>query len=189
MALCGGVLDDRHGWMFDAVAVHTSRSVMRGLPNRSETSVCGQSDDVVARLPFVLRGLDIDNGGEFIGHQLSGWCPRQRPAAVFTRYRPYRKNDQAHIEQKNYTNVWLWFGYDRYDGIENRVCPHIWAPQPAWTVRPVAESVPLCRKSGRPGQVSCLSLYLHRRPAKLCACPHIPTTLRPFGQPIESCEL
>jgi len=115
VALCGGALDDRHGWMFDAVDVHTTWSVLRGLPNRSEASVCGQLDDLAARLPFALRGLDSDNGGEFINHQVVGWCAGRTPPVAFTRSRPYQKNDQAHVEQKNYTNVRLWFGYDRYD--------------------------------------------------------------------------
>lgn len=115
VALCGGALDDRHGWMFDAVDVHTTWSVLRGLPNRSEASVCGQMDDLRARLPFPLRGLDSDNGGEFINHQLVRYCAGQTPPVAFTRSRPYQKNDQAHIEQKNYTNVRLWFGYERYD--------------------------------------------------------------------------
>jgi hypothetical protein len=115
VALCGGALDDRHGWMFDAVDVHTTWSVLRGLPNRSEASVCGQMDDLAARLPFPLRGLDSDNGGEFINHQLVRYCAGRTPPVTFTRARPYRKNDQAHIEQKNFTNVRLWFGYERYD--------------------------------------------------------------------------
>lgn len=118
VALCGGALDDRHGWMLDAVDVHTTWSALRGLPNRSEASVYGQMDDLAAQLPFPLRGLDSDNGGEFINHQLVGWCVRRRPPVTFTRSRPYRKNDQAHVEQKNYTNVRLWFGYERYDGAE-----------------------------------------------------------------------
>ena len=118
VALCGGSLDDRHGWMFDAVDIHTTWSVLRGLPNRSEASVCGQLDDLRARLPFPLRGLDSDNGGEFIHHQLVRYCAGQTPPVAFTRSRPYQKNDQAHIEQKNYTNVRLWFGYDRYDHAE-----------------------------------------------------------------------
>lgn len=58
VAWCGGTLDDRdrHGWRFDAVDVPTTGSVLRGLPNRSETSVCGSRDDLAARLPFPLRG-------------------------------------------------------------------------------------------------------------------------------------
>jgi hypothetical protein len=120
VALCGGSLDDRHGWMFDAVDIPTTWSVLRGLPNRSEASVCGQMDDVRARLPFPLRGLDGDNGGEFINHQLVRYCAAQEPPVAFTRSRPYQKNDQAHIEQKNFTNVRLWFGYERYDN------PEVW---------------------------------------------------------------
>jgi len=120
VALCGGALDDRHGWMLDAVDIHTTWSVLRGLPNRSEASVCGQMDDLRDRLPFALRGLDSDNGGEFINHQLVRYCAGQKPPVAFTRSRPYRKNDQAHIEQKNYTQVRLWFGYERYDR------PEVW---------------------------------------------------------------
>jgi hypothetical protein len=120
VALCGGALDDRHGWMFDAVDIPTTWSVLRGLPNRSEASVCGQMDDVRAGLPFPLRGLDSDNGGEFINHPLVRYCAAQEPPVAFTRSRPCQKNDQAHIEQRNYTNVRLWFGYERYDH------PEVW---------------------------------------------------------------
>ena len=115
VALCGGSLDDRHGWRLDGVDIHTTWSVLRGLPNRSEASVCGHWDEVRARLPFALRGIDSDNGGEFINHQLKRYCAAQEPAILFTRSRAYQKNDQAHIEQKNFTNVRLWFGYERYD--------------------------------------------------------------------------
>ena len=118
VALCGGTLDDRHGWMFDAVDIHTTWNEMRALPNRSEAATLLQIQDVEASLPFPLCGLDSDNGGEFINHHLVRHLRgRARPVA-FTRSRPYRKNDQAHIEQKNYTQVRLWFGYDRYDNPE-----------------------------------------------------------------------
>lgn len=115
VALCGGGLDDRHGWMLDGVDIHTTWSVLRGLPNRSEASVCRHLDDVRARLPFPWRGLDSDNGGECINHQLQRYCAAAEPKILFTRSRAYQKNDQAHIEQKNFTNVRQWFGYERYD--------------------------------------------------------------------------
>lgn len=115
VALCGGSLDDRHGWMFDAVDLHTTWSVWRGLPHRSQASVCGLMDDLRARLPFVLRGLDSDYGGEFINHQLVRRCRAQTPVIHFTRSRAYQKNGPAHIEQKNFTSVRLWFGCERYD--------------------------------------------------------------------------
>jgi hypothetical protein len=115
VALCGGALDDRHGWMLSGVDIHSTWSVLRGLPNRSEASVCGQMGDLEASLPFALRGVDSDNGGEFINHQLAAYLAGRTPPVAFTRCRPYRKNDQAHIEQKNFTNVRQWFGYERYD--------------------------------------------------------------------------
>jgi len=115
VALCGGTRDDRHGWMFDAVAIHTTWNEMRALPNRSEAATLLQIRDVEASLPFPLRGLDSDNGGEFINHHLVKHLHGREKPVAFTRSRPYRKNDQAHIEQKNYTQVRLWFGYERYD--------------------------------------------------------------------------
>jgi hypothetical protein len=115
VALCGGSLDDRHSWMFDAVDIQTTWNEMRALANRGEAAVLGQIRDVEARLPFELLGVDSDNGGEFINHHLvQHFAQRQRPVG-FTRSRAYRKNDNAHIEQKNYTQVRLWFGYERYD--------------------------------------------------------------------------
>ena len=122
VALCGGALDDRHGWMFDAVDVHTTWSVLRGLPNRSEASVCGHMDDLATRLPFPRRGLDSDNGGESVNHQLVRYCAKRTPLVTFTRSRRYRRNHEADVEQKNFTNVRLWFGYERYDSTD------LWPP-------------------------------------------------------------
>jgi len=120
VAMCGGSLDDRHGWMFDAVDVPTTWNERRGLPNRSEAATLLEIRDVEACLPFALCGLDIDNGGEFINHHpAKHWHERPKPIA-FTWSRPYRKNDNAPIEQKNYTQVRQWFGDERYDN------PAVW---------------------------------------------------------------
>lgn len=117
VALCGGVLDDRHAWMFDAVDIQTTWNEMRALPNRGEKATLEQIRAVEEHLPFVLQGVDSDNGGEFINHHLVRHF-QERPKPVgFTRSRPYKKNDNAHIEQKNYTQVRLWFGYERYDNL------------------------------------------------------------------------
>lgn len=115
VALCGGSLDDRHSWMFDGVDIHTTWNEMRALPNRSEAATLLQIRDVEESLPFPLCGLDSDNGGEFINHHLVKHLQERPKPVPFTRSRPYRKNDNAHIEQKNYTQVRLWFGYERYD--------------------------------------------------------------------------
>jgi hypothetical protein len=115
VALCGGTPDDRHGWMFDGVDIHTTWNEMRALPNRSEAATLQQIRDVEESLPFPLCGVDSDNGGEFINHHLAKHLQQRPKPIAFTRSRPYRKNDNAHIEQKNYTQVRQWFGYERYD--------------------------------------------------------------------------
>src|SRR5229473_3580489 len=64
-------------------------------------------------LPFRLLGLDSDNGSEFINWHLQAWCERKH--IQLTRGRPYKKDDNAHIEQKNWTHVRKLLGWERYD--------------------------------------------------------------------------
>jgi len=65
-------------------------------------------------LPFPLQGLDTDNGSEFINYQLLHYCQQEK--ITFTRCRPYKKNDQCHVEQKNGSLVRRMVGYDRFEG-------------------------------------------------------------------------
>jgi hypothetical protein len=65
-----------------------------------------------ARLPFQLRELHTDNGGEFINYALRDWCLKR--GVSFTRGRGYKKNDQAYVEQRNWLAVRRTVGYDRY---------------------------------------------------------------------------
>lgn len=84
----------------------------------------GQTDVVAAirrihrRLPFVLLGIDCDNGSEFINGHLFRYC--RDNAIHFTRCRPYRKNDQCHVEQKNWSLIRQHVGYGRYEGERDR---------------------------------------------------------------------
>jgi len=84
------------------------------LLNRGEQAVNTAIADVRTLLPMPVLGLDSDNGGEFINHHLVRYCTREQ--ITFTRCRPYKKNDQCHIEQKNYSIVRQTIGYDRYEG-------------------------------------------------------------------------
>lgn len=76
-------------------------------------------DDIRRELPFALLAIDSDNGSEFINDHLYRYCqgdPRENRAPVqFTRSRPYKKDDNAHVEQKNWTHVRKLLGYGRYD--------------------------------------------------------------------------
>jgi len=73
-------------------------------------------DEISKRLPFKVLGIDSDNGSEFINHHLWNYCEEQ--GIQFTRSRPYKKDDNAHIEQKNWTHVRKFMGWDRYDSPE-----------------------------------------------------------------------
>lgn len=73
--------------------------------------------EIEQKLPFALLGIDSDNGSEFINNHLLSLCRQRRGgrAIQFTRSRPYKKDDNAHIEQKNWTHVRKLLGWDRYD--------------------------------------------------------------------------
>ena len=84
--------------------------------NRSRTCVVAAIEAVRRRLPFPLLGVDSDNGSEFINHRLKEYCDSHK--ITFTRSRPYKKNDQCHVEQKNGAVVRPLVGYARYEGEE-----------------------------------------------------------------------
>lgn len=72
------------------------------------------------RLPYDLLGFDCDNGSEFLNEQLEAYLldKKRKRSIKWTRSRPYKKNDQAHVEQKNFTHVRQLLGYERYEGLE-----------------------------------------------------------------------
>jgi hypothetical protein len=94
--------------------VTTAWTECMALPNRGQKAVQEAIQQLQQRLPFPLLGLDSDNGSEFINANLLRYCEDQ--GITFTRSRPYKKNDQAHVEQKNWTVVRQTVGYDRYEG-------------------------------------------------------------------------
>jgi hypothetical protein len=83
---------------------------------KTQRAVRAAVEALRAALPFALRGLDSDNGSEFINTLLWQYC-RDRQIQ-FTRSRPYQKDDNAHVEQKNWTHVRKLLGWDRYDSPE-----------------------------------------------------------------------
>lgn len=79
---------------------------------KGQTRVGSAIDHIRRELPFRLLGLSSDNGSEFINHTLWNYC--RHHDIEFTRSRAYKKNDQAHVEQKNWSVVRRLVGYDRY---------------------------------------------------------------------------
>ena len=84
-----------------------------GSAGKGQTAVQQALDEIEGMLPFRLLGLDSDNGSEFINWHLKAWCDRKE--IQLTRGRPYKKDDNAHIEQKNWTHVRKLLGWERYD--------------------------------------------------------------------------
>lgn len=93
--------------------IHTGWCESRALLGRGQKAVVDAIEAIRLALPFPLRALDSDNGSEFINAHLLRYC-RDRQIAL-TRSRPYQKDDNAHVEQKNWTHVRKLLGWDRYD--------------------------------------------------------------------------
>jgi hypothetical protein len=93
--------------------IHTTWVETRAVLGRGQHAVQQALEELRQALPFRLQGIDSDNGSEFINAHLYGYC--QRHGIQFTRGRPYKKDDNAHIEQKNWTHVRKLMGYVRYD--------------------------------------------------------------------------
>jgi hypothetical protein len=93
--------------------IHSGWTESCALLGKSQAHVVEALEQIRKRLPFELRGIDSDNGSEFVNHHLYAYC--QQLDITFTRGRPYKKDDNAHIEQKNWTHVRRLVGYLRYD--------------------------------------------------------------------------
>ena len=118
VALCGGSVAGEFVWMLDGVDYATTWVEIRALWGRGQAGTLAGLQDIEQNLPFALLGLDSDNGGEFLNFHVMRWL-QQRPRPVFmTRSRPYKKDDNAHVEQKNWTHIRQNFGYERHDNPE-----------------------------------------------------------------------
>ncbi len=100
-------------YSLNATDIHTAWTETRAVLGRGETAVRDALDQISTTLPFRLLGVDSDNGTEFINWHLRRWCAKRD--IQHTRGRPYKKDDNAHIEQKNWTHVRKLMGWERYD--------------------------------------------------------------------------
>ena len=116
VAHCGESMAGEFCWSITLTDVHTQWTETRAVPNRGQAAVAERIAQIEAALPFPIVGFDTDNGGEFLNWHLVDYF-RIRPVPVaFTRSRAYRKNDNARVEQKNWTHVRQLVGYGRFEG-------------------------------------------------------------------------
>ena len=115
VAHCGDSMAGQFVFSLDMTDLATGWTEQRAVWGKGERGVLEPVVSVEAALPFTILGFDRDNGGEFLQWHLVRYF-QERPRPVqFTRSRPYRKDDHAQLEQKNWTHVRQWLGYHRFE--------------------------------------------------------------------------
>jgi hypothetical protein len=115
VAHCGDSLMGMFAYTINFVDIATGWTEQRAVWGKGEKGVLEQIKDVEKMLPFPLLGFDSDNGSEFLNYHLLRHFTQRKQPISFTRSRAYHKDDNAHIEQKNWTHVRQWLGYHRLD--------------------------------------------------------------------------
>jgi hypothetical protein len=134
VAHCGNSLAGNFVWSLTLTDIATGWTENRATWNKGATGVLAQIRDVEAKLPFLILGFDCDNGSEFLNYHLLRYFTHGRKQKIqFTRSRPYRKDDNAHVEQKNWTHVRQLLGYQRFDqprlvNLLNTLYTEAWCP-------------------------------------------------------------
>jgi len=109
----GGLAAGDYCQTLDLTDIATTWTETLAVRNKAQAWVFAALKEMRQKLPFSLLGIDSDNGSEFINKDLLEYCQKQKLS--FTRSRPYRKNDNCFVEQKNYSVVRRAVGYARYD--------------------------------------------------------------------------
>ena len=115
VAHCGTSMAGMFAFTIDCVDIATGWTEQRAVWGKGETDVLAQIRNIEGSLPFPLLGFDSDNGREFLNYHLLRHFTEREQRVQFTRSRAYHKDDNAHVEQKNWTHVRQWLGYHRFD--------------------------------------------------------------------------
>ena len=100
-------------WTLSSTDLYSGWTEIRAAWNKGQHAICGAFEQIEGRLPFGIKGVDTDNGPEFLNWHFRAYFKERREEVELTRSRAYKKKDQAHIEQKNFTHVRQLLGYDR----------------------------------------------------------------------------
>ena len=116
VAHCGDTVAGQYLQTLTATDVRSGWTECLILYQRSQKAVSAAMVELQARLPFPLLGVDSDNDSVFINDTLQRFCEKEQ--VTFTRSRPYKKNDQCYVEQKNWSVVRKTVGYRRYESLD-----------------------------------------------------------------------
>lgn len=115
VAHCGNSMAGDFVWSVTFTDIFSTWTECRAIWNKGSAGVISAIEQLQSVLPFSILAFDSDNGSEFLNHHLVRYFSHQSKPISFTRSRPYHKNDNAHVEQKNWTHVRQLFGYERFD--------------------------------------------------------------------------
>jgi hypothetical protein len=115
VAHCGSSLSGDFIWSITFTDIYSQWTENRAIWNKGAKDVVAAVKELEAELAFELEGFDVDNGSEFLTYHLWRYFFDRPRVVPMTRSRPYRKNDQAHVEQKNWTHVRQLLGYQRLE--------------------------------------------------------------------------
>lgn len=133
VAHCGESLAGNFIWSVTYTDIFSGWTEGGAVWNKGAAGVLAATREVEERLPFGLLGFDSDNGGEFLNHHLHAYMTKRKVAVEFTRSRPYHSDDNAHVEQKNWTWARQLLGYGRLEDPElvgpiSALYREVWAP-------------------------------------------------------------
>ena len=118
VAHCGNSLAGEFVWSLTMTDINTQWTECRAVWHKGAKGVIREVSDIEDALPFTMLGFDCDCGSEFLNNYLVAYFSQEKYVRInfaFTRSRPYHKNDNAHVEQKNWTHPRALFGRDRLD--------------------------------------------------------------------------
>lgn len=130
---CGNSLAGEFTNTLTMTDILSSWTENRAIWKKESETVMKAIESIEENLPFDVKGFASDNGNEFLNHDLHSYFFNRKNRVEFVRRRPYKKNDNAHVEQKNWTHVRELFGYDRFDNQDqvtwmNDIYQKLWNP-------------------------------------------------------------
>jgi hypothetical protein len=132
VAHCGNSIAGEFVWSLTFTDILTTWTENRATWGKGSVGVLDRIKDIENHIPFALKGFHCDSGTEFLNNHLLRYFTDRPKVVSFTRSRPYKKNDNAHVEQKNWSHVRQLLGYDRLDQPElvpmiNDLYTHEWS--------------------------------------------------------------
>jgi len=168
VAHCGSSLAGEFIWSLTYTDIFSQWTETRAIWGKGSAGVVARTREVEAMLPFALLGFDSDNGSEFLNYHLWRYFAERPVPVKFLRSRPYHKNDNAHVEQKNWSHARQLLGYERLEMAEllapiNTLYAEVWSPLqnyfcPSLQLLEKSKEGSRYRKKYHPAQTACARL-------------------------------